>query len=57
MGKPYWPDLRERVVKAVAQDGLSRRQATERFGGFCRKFGRPIRLMYVCSATVSAASM
>jgi hypothetical protein len=23
---------------------------------FCRKFGRPIRLVYVCPATVSAAS-
>ena len=32
MAKPYSPDLRERVVKAVAQDGLSRRQAAERFG-------------------------
>jgi putative transposase len=32
MAKPYSPDLRERVVKAVAQDGLSRRHAAERFG-------------------------
>ena len=31
MAKPYSPDLRERVVKAVIQDGLSRRQAAERF--------------------------
>ena len=32
MGKPYSMDLRERVVGAVEQDGLSRRQAAERFG-------------------------
>jgi putative transposase len=32
MAKPYSQDLRERVVKAVAQGGLSRRQAAERFG-------------------------
>jgi putative transposase len=32
MAKPYSADLRERVVKAVVQDGLSRRQAAQRFG-------------------------
>lgn len=32
MGKPYSMDLRDRVVRAVEQDGLSRRQAAERFG-------------------------
>ncbi len=32
MGKPYSMDLRDRVVKAVEEDGLSRRQAAERFG-------------------------
>lgn len=32
MGKPYSMDLRERVVGAVEQDGLSRRQAATRFG-------------------------
>lgn len=32
MAKPYSLDLRERVVKAVAEQGLSRRQAAERFG-------------------------
>ena len=32
MGKPYSLDLRERVVRAVEQGGLSRRQAAERFG-------------------------
>lgn len=32
MAKPYSADLRARVVKAVAQDGLSRRQAAQRFG-------------------------
>jgi transposase len=32
MAKPCSPDLRERVVKAVVQDGMSRRQAAERFG-------------------------
>lgn len=32
MGKPYSIDLRERVVGAVLEDGLSRRQAAARFG-------------------------
>ena len=32
MGKPYSMDLRDRVVRAVEQEGLSRRQAAERFG-------------------------
>jgi putative transposase len=32
MAKPYSLDLRERVVKAVAEQGLSRRQAAQRFG-------------------------
>jgi transposase len=32
MGKPYSSDLRERVVSAVEQEGLSRRQAASRFG-------------------------
>lgn len=32
MAKPYSPDLRERVVKAVVEQGLSRRQAAQRFG-------------------------
>ena len=32
MPKPYSTDLRIRVVRAVEQDGLSRRQAAERFG-------------------------
>ena len=32
MGRPYSLDLRERVVQAVEQEGLSRRQAAERFG-------------------------
>lgn len=32
MGKPYSTDLRERVVVAVEQDGLSCRRAAERFG-------------------------
>ena len=32
MPKPYSMDLRIRVVRAVEQDGLSRRQAAERFG-------------------------
>ncbi|TIO05219.1 MAG: IS630 family transposase [Mesorhizobium sp.] len=32
MGKPYSMDLRERVVGAVEQEGLSRRQAAARFG-------------------------
>jgi putative transposase len=31
MGKPYSMDLRERVVAAVEQEGLSRRQAAARF--------------------------
>jgi transposase len=32
MGRPYSLDLRERVVAAVERDGLSRREAAERFG-------------------------
>ncbi len=32
MGRPYSMDLRERVVRAVEVDGLSRRQAAEQFG-------------------------
>ena len=32
MGKPYSMDLRERVVRAVEEDGLSRHQAASRFG-------------------------
>ena len=32
MARPYSMDLRERVVQAVEQEGLSRRQAAERFG-------------------------
>ncbi len=32
MPKPYSIDLRERVVAAVEQDGLSRREAASRFG-------------------------
>ena len=32
MARPYSMDLRERVVQAVEQDGLSRRQAADRFG-------------------------
>lgn len=32
MSKPYSMDLRERVVGAVEDDGLSRRQAAARFG-------------------------
>src|SRR5271169_3607814 len=32
MARPYSMDLRERVVQAVDQEGLSRRQAAERFG-------------------------
>jgi putative transposase len=32
MARPYSADLRERVVKAVSQDGLSCRQAAQRFG-------------------------
>ena len=32
MGKPYSMDLRERVVAAVEEGRLSRRQAAERFG-------------------------
>jgi transposase len=32
MAKPYSVDLRERVVAAVEQGGLSRHQAAERFG-------------------------
>ena len=32
MARPYSIDLRERVVAAVVEGGLSRRQAAERFG-------------------------
>lgn len=32
MAKPYSMDLRERVVAAVEEDGLSRHQAAARFG-------------------------
>jgi putative transposase len=32
MARPYSMDLRERVVQAVEQEGLSRRQAAARFG-------------------------
>ncbi len=32
MANPYSADLRDRVVKAVVQDRLSRRQAAQRFG-------------------------
>jgi len=32
MGKPISTDLRQRVVAAVEEDGLSRRQAAQRFG-------------------------
>lgn len=32
MARPYSMDLRERVVLAVERDGLSRRQAADRFG-------------------------
>jgi putative transposase len=32
MGKPYSMDLRTRVVASVERDGLSRRQAAERYG-------------------------
>jgi|tagenome__1003787_1003787.scaffolds.fasta_scaffold20413553_2 putative transposase len=32
MGKSYSPDLRERVVKAVEREGMSRRKAAARFG-------------------------
>jgi transposase len=32
MGRPYSMDLRERVVEAVEEEGLSRRQAAARFG-------------------------
>ena len=32
MARPYSSDLRERVVEAVEQEGLSRRQAAARFG-------------------------
>lgn len=32
MSKPYSVDLRERVVRAVEEEGLSRRQAAARFG-------------------------
>src|SRR3954470_12514663 len=33
MGRAYSMDLRERVVAAVTDEGLSRRQAAARFGG------------------------
>lgn len=32
MGRPYSMDLRERVVAAVEQEGMSRRQAAARYG-------------------------
>jgi putative transposase len=32
MGKPYSMDLRERVVASVEREGLSRRQASARYG-------------------------
>ena len=32
MGKPYSIDLRERVVRAVEEKGMSRRQAAAHFG-------------------------
>jgi putative transposase len=32
MAKPYSADLRQRVAKAVAQDGMSCREAARRFG-------------------------
>lgn len=32
MAVPYSMDIRERVVRAVREEGLSRRQAAERFG-------------------------
>ena len=32
MGKPYSLDLRDRVVAAVEHEGMSRRQASARFG-------------------------
>src|SRR5262245_63440339 len=32
MARPYSKDLRERVVRAVEREGLSRRQAADRFG-------------------------
>jgi putative transposase len=32
MARPYSVDLRERVVRAVEQEGLSRREAAKRFG-------------------------
>lgn len=32
MGRPYSMDLRERVVAAVKQEGMSRHQAAARFG-------------------------
>ena len=32
MGRPYSMDLRDRVVRAVQEEGLSRRQAAARFG-------------------------
>lgn len=32
MSRPYSMDLRERVVRSVLRDGLSRRQAAARFG-------------------------
>ena len=35
MGRPYSMDLRERVVAAVEQERMSRRQAAARFGISC----------------------
>jgi putative transposase len=32
MARPYSTDLRERVILAVARDGLSRNEAARRFG-------------------------
>jgi putative transposase len=32
MARPYSMDLRERVVRAVEREGLSRREAADRFG-------------------------
>jgi len=32
MGQPYSQDLRDRVIEAVAQEGMSRRAAAQRFG-------------------------
>lgn len=41
MARPYSMDLRERVVQAVEQEGLSRRQAAERFGVGIKDGDRP----------------